>query len=168
LNTRTLILFLLGVWALGCGTNLTEDYTILVLPESIDLVSGTLNDTNEDGSSNDDTTLDFPIRVFVTNELEATVNDYELTVSSPGAFGQLFADSDGDGVTDDVDFIQFLQSDGSTLCSSPCSMTTDAQGKIDLFLRVNHVDRVTDTAAFEVLFSNQTLVKNLTVSISFE
>jgi hypothetical protein len=162
LNARTLFLFLCGIGVAGCGTNLTEDYTILVLPDSIDLVSGTLND------GNDDTTLDFPLRVFVTNELEATVNNYELTVSSPGAFGQLFADSDGDGNPDDVDFIQFLQSDGSTLCSSPCSMTTDAQGKIDLFLRVNHVDRVTDTAAFEILFSNQTLVKNLTVTISFE
>jgi hypothetical protein len=149
-------MFLLVAMALGCGTELTEDYTIEISPSAIDLVSGRLNDND------DDTTVDFPIRVFVFDDVEAPVNQYSLTISSLAAYGQVFSEGA------DIDFVQVLQNDGETLCSAPCSVQTDGEGKADLFVRVNHVDQVTDTFAFAIQASNQALSGNLTVTISFE
>ena len=153
---RMLSVIAVIVLNVNCGTNLITDYTITVLPASVDLITGTL------GDNNDDTTIDFPARIFVFDELEVPANNYEISISSPGAYGQRFSDGS------DVDFVQFLQSDGTTVCNSPCTLSTDGEGKIDFFVRINHLDLVTDAAAFDVLVSHQTLASNITINLSFE
>ncbi|MFH1728139.1 MAG: hypothetical protein ABIA04_06945 [Pseudomonadota bacterium] len=143
INLFVTILFILTF--IGCGTIDLQTSTIEVIPDNISLEVGTYND------SDDDTTVDFPLRAYVFDADDMPISEVNIEISSNAAYGQSFVSGA------DRENVQFLKTDGETVCPSPCSVTTDKYGKYDFFVRIKHLDSILADIAFNVAVKTGTI-----------